>query len=627
MIIFLFSISTLMSPGKPRVPVIRELIQGDTIGITILIEYAESTAKEVIPPAPYPVRKGTTPRIPYRDPLVYEKDAFFPATPYSFFYLGRKRGVPYYILEVHPYQYNPIKNKIRYAEKIDIKKSEKSIPITKNGKDTLLIVAPEGFFPTMKDFIFYKRLLDFTVDTLIVQPSWDTTRIREEILQRVPDYLLLVGDVSQIPAFYRTLYMPEVGNDPRYTDLYYACVDSDFIPDMYYGRMSVGDTIELRDILNKIIGYDSLAGYWKGRAFFMASNDSWYHTLAEETQIYSMERARASEMTVDSNFAYYPQYAGTPLDFAFSGGRSIAAYSGHGGTYSWNGPNFNLNDIQNLPSNQRTPIIFSFACFTGSYQVDDCFMEEWNKLKGKGSVLSFGSSTYSYWDEDDIFQRRIFDVLFSGLSIGAVIDTSKLLFARDYTGDPVFIESYHQQYNLFGDPTQKVKTGSEEKTLLDLPTICSVDDTITVSTYNNGKIGLVQGDREMIVDADFTGKASIPLSGFVAGELMVMAAERNALTTTGTIHLSPEPLEDIFEVVPNPIIGTFFNLHFFAIKGEVMAHLYDILGRQREEKRWVYQEDDTRNEEWNVSNLPGGIYFLEVHQGNLWRFTRKIIKL
>ncbi|MCK4572422.1 hypothetical protein KAT89_05840, partial [candidate division WOR-3 bacterium] len=76
-------LTSLMYPGKPSVPVIRRLIQGDTTGITISITYAETAAKIEIQPAPYPVMKGSKPGMPFKDPSVYENDAFYPEKSYS----------------------------------------------------------------------------------------------------------------------------------------------------------------------------------------------------------------------------------------------------------------------------------------------------------------------------------------------------------------------------------------------------------------------------------------------------------------------------------------------------------------------------------------------------------------
>ncbi|MEA1913106.1 MAG: C25 family cysteine peptidase [candidate division WOR-3 bacterium] len=624
-ITLLTGLTLLSSPGKPRVPVIRKLIQGDTNFITIRINYAESTTTKEIPPAPYPVRKGSKPKQVRKDMSVYKKDAFYPEKNYSFYYLGKRRKNPYWILEIHPYQYNPVKKKVRYATSAEIKRIQGRKTLKEENRDTLLIVGPKEFLSSLDYFIFYKKVCGFMVETLITQTSWETTRIRNEIISRLPDYLLLVGDISYIPAFQRIPYIPDTGEDPRWTDLYYACTDFDYVPDMFYGRLSVESLSELQNIIQKIINYDTLQADWKRKAFFMASNDIDQHTLVEEAQIYSMKKAREVEMIVDSNFAFY-ENPGTPLYDAFSNGRTIAAYSGHGVQYKWNGPYFDKSDIQNLPPNFKTPIIFSFACFTGSYDVNDCFMEEWNLAEEKGSVISFGSSASTYWEEDDILQRRIFDVLFTEKTIGAIIDTSKLLFARDYTGDSIFIKSYYQQYNLLGDPTLRVRYRKDKKTNLDIPMISSINDTITASLEGEGTIGLLQGDVERVIPVDYSGKVRIPLAGFSEGRVEVFARNENNLITQKTIHLSPRPLDEIFRVDKKITRGV-FTIHFYAIPGKVKGRLYDVLGRVLDEKVWQCVTDGEEEKDWDIESLPRGIYFLETRQAHLWRFTEKIIKL
>lgn len=617
---------SLLNPGKPSVPIIRKLIRGDTTGIDIVVSYAESTAKIEIQPAPYPVIKNSNEPEIIKDPTVYESDAFYPGSPHSFFYLGKRRGIKYYILEVHPYLYNPVKNKIRYAESIDIRGIEVSKYKKQEDIDTLLIVTPFEFLSSLNYFLFYKRICGFSVETLVTASSWDINDIRNEISLRNPDYLLIIGDISRIPAFSEMLYIPGNGGDHRLTDLYYACSDSDYIPDIFYGRISVDDVNELSDVIDKILNYDSLNYSWRNKAFFMASDDATWYTLAEMTQNYSMEKVRQNGMVADSHFARRST-PGTPLYEAFSSGISIAAYSGHGSKFGWKGPSFDTNDVNNLPPNFRTPVVLSFACNTGAYgNNNDCFMEHWNLSENKGSIISFGSSTGSYWDEDDLLQRSIFDVLFDYKRFGALIDTAKLLFASKYSGDSILIKSYYQQYNLFGDPTLELRYRNYEKTFLDIPRIVSLEDTITASIGSEGKIGLFQNQREEIYDVDNSGNVKLSFNLFEDGIIRIMAKAKDKLFTSKLIYISDEPISDIFQIENNLTVDI-FRINFFVIPGKVDASLYDCLGRKIEEKSWIYNNYGEKSEFWDIKDIKSGIYFIEVTQGKTWRFTGKIIKL
>lgn len=81
------------------------------------------------------------------------------------------------------------------------------------------------------------------------------------------------------------------------------------------------------------------------------------------------------------------------------------------------------------------------------------------------------------------------------------------------------------------------------------------------------------------------------------------------------IHLSLEPLKDIFKVENNLTLEA-ISVSFFAIPGKVDATIYDCSGRKIKDKFWVYSKE-----------LLPGIYFLQVKQEKFWIFTGKIVKL
>lgn len=625
MIILLLSVSTILKPGYPELPVIRKLIVGDTSSIRVEIVYEESTAIKTIKPAPYPSpKKGNhVPALKNKD--VYSSNEFYPSRPYNIFHLGKKRNTDIYILEIHPVLYNPVRKKIRYSSNIKIEENQAPLIEKQSVSDTVLIVFPEQFYPELKDFIFFKKVVGFEVITLNVENGWSSEQLKNEIRNLNPSYLILIGDTGNLPTFLESTYIPGFGFDNRYTDLPYACQDSNYIPDMYYGRIPAGDTSELENIINKIMDYSFNNGEWKNLGYFIASDDESNHKIAENTQRYSMEVARENNIEVDSHFAYYEE-PGTPLKDAFFEGRNLVAYSGHGNTYEWQGPHFDGEDIDSLVENKKTPLIFSFACFTGAFSENDCFMENWLLPKDKGSAFSYGSSTFSFWLEDDLLQRRTMDVIFRKKFIGPAIDTAKLLFARDYSGDTSVIKSYYEQYNPLGDPTMRLRFGFSQKTTIDIPPISAINDTIEAFLNEQGRIGIKQENNEIIVNTSSSGRASIPLTGFNQGKAQVYAVSGEKLPTGKIIHLSPEPIDDIFEVIQN-VTTTGFQVNFFAVKGWAEAFLYDVAGRKSKHKRWYIPEDGEYSRGWDISDLPSGVYFLDVQQRGLWNLKEKIIKL
>jgi hypothetical protein len=91
----------------------------------------------------------------------------------------------------------------------------------------------------------------------------------------------------------------------------------------------------------------------------------------------------------------------------------IVNYSGHGANTYWDAPRVTIANIEALTNQGMYPFIVSNACITGTFDTyAECFMEAWIRKSGKGAIGSLGASNSSYWDEDDVFERRMYDSVF-----------------------------------------------------------------------------------------------------------------------------------------------------------------------------------------------------------------------
>ena len=110
--------------------------------------------------------------------------------------------------------------------------------------------------------------------------------------------------------------------------------------------------------------------------------------------------------------------------------------------------------------------VCSFACVTGDYaNYDECFMETWVRAPNKGSVTAWGSSVNSYWDEDDILQKRLFDAIFDEdddvvCEVGPIYNEAKMRFLAHYGANST-TRRYFEMYNLMGDPSLLILGESE----------------------------------------------------------------------------------------------------------------------------------------------------------------------
>ena len=272
-----------------------------------------------------------------------------------------------------------------------------------------------------------------------------------------PTFLLLVGDVQHIPAFAGS-------HSYSATDVYYGTMDGnqDLIPDVLIGRLPAASESDATRMVGKTVDYArfELGGGsdWVKRTTFMASVD--YHWVSENTHDYCI-----SSWLEPDGFTcqrrYYHSYNATTNQVIgdINAGLSQLTYSGHGYTSGWSdGPPIDANQLPGLANAGMLPLVQSYACYTGDYSAGECFGESWLRASN-GAVAFWGSSTTSYWDEDDIMQRDVYDAWFgAGVTwLRGALDEGLWGLHQAYGGGGMS-RAYYEQFNLMGDPALDVWT-------------------------------------------------------------------------------------------------------------------------------------------------------------------------
>ena len=486
--------------GKPKLPVIRKFVEIPA-GASISLEVSVGTINELplrhpIYPnqLPWPKTQGIKPQFTWnRD--YYNQNKFLPRERAKIVEIIEIRGHRLALLEIYPVQYNPSQNIVSFASKVQVKiKYEESdwgttyakleqysSPIyEKRLKDLIvnydyfspqrrivrkektlpigyLIITPDSWKSTVTPLADWKRQKGYYVKVAPISEvgGGDTTTVRNYIKDAYdtwaipPTFVLLVGDIDRIGHF--------IGGtlDNPATDLYYSTMNpDDYFQDIDVSRLSVANQTELEGLVEKTIRYEksqwTQGTDWCNKAYFIASDDADWHDTAEGTHLYCMEKCRAYGMPCDSLWGFYG--TGTPITTALQGGRSWAMYSGHGTSTGWTGPSFSVDNVHSLSNLDKIPFVGTFACLSGNYTVDECFSESWIRAGHNGAIADFASSVYSYWEEDDILQRKMFDAAFDSEFTWAmgIINKGKLLYFEHY-GDIPTTHRYFEMYNLMGD--------------------------------------------------------------------------------------------------------------------------------------------------------------------------------
>jgi len=482
--------------GAPMLPVVRELFiapVGADVNVSARVNARTAhdiqalgfDSLQVMPrQAPVPKIKGAFANAPFAfDPAAYAGQVLQKRAVVT--ELGMARGQRLMILEVYPLLYDPAAGQIDFASSIEVQidfqggvvKSSDLRPLpglldnvlnpdlsghrheAMRGTGNYLVIVTSSLasHAKMTEFTNAKTAQGFTVDTYSVAPGTSNTAIKSYIEglwggASSPDYILLVGDSDTIPSW------TGGGDGSPDTDLQYACMDAgdDWTPDIAIGRFPVDNGTELTVMVDKVLSFDNGTfsdPEYTARACFMASVDN--YTISEGTHNYVID----SHMTpngIVSEKLYQVTYGADTQDVrdAFNDGKLYGVYSGHGGTYSWaDGPAFSQADVNGLTNFQMYSWVLSFACITGTYTVDECFTETWVLAEDKGAVAAWGSSVNSYWTEDDILEKRLFDVLWDDdvRELGPLYNTTKIVYAAEM-GTGSTTRRYFEMYNHLGDP-------------------------------------------------------------------------------------------------------------------------------------------------------------------------------
>ena len=592
------------SVGAPGLPVVRKIInvpQNSNIEYEIslhsieFIDLAQQNYPELLLPV-QPFRQKNDKQQPLvKDAAIYATDEFYTLGPVKIHPAFSMGGVSGVMLDYFPIAYNPVRHSLRIissatitvkiSDDPNLQKKNATVPIITPEIDrmareifvnydenagTVSSTLPEKFMVIVGDqfagnvdlatYLSWKRQCGFDIILKTVSElGGTTTLIKDYITEQYnsstpPSYVLLVGDIADIPA-----WTGSVGESE--SDAPYSRMDDDYIPDLMIGRFSATDAAELNSIIQKSLAYEQCA-FEKLDAFskitFISTNDVDYWELAEASHNYIITAYLNSRGIYADHIKGHSGGSATDIFHALNDGRTICHYSGHGLEYEWQGPQFTMSNIGQLTAGQISSFIISNACLTGSFAQAECFGESWIRADDKGAFAFIGASNSSYWEPDDIMERGMYKGLFiDGKSSVAAILQSGLfnVYNQTYSPDDTWTYRYYYDvYNLLGDPSIKPWIGVPRKTYAEYSsTLFLSSDQFSVSVLNEtgpvsgARVTLVQGQRLIAVGTtDVNGNITLYFENDLLeiGDLI--------LTVTADEQI---PLVDVLKIV-NPVYTT-----------------------------------------------------------------------
>lgn len=354
--------------------------------------------------------------------------------------LGTFRGVRIARVTVEPMRYNPSTNEIQVYSDINVAINYKNADyattdkifrstysplynapysaflniqdvyddhpdlMTPNVK--MLIVANRMFESTLAPFIEWKTQMGYELTVAYTDNIGSTandvkTWIHNEYntgaaAGNAPDFFIIVGDVEQVPA-------SAVGTDSKKkTDLYYASVDGDQFPEMYYSRLSAQNVTQLQNQLDKILYYEKYQieapDYLNDVTLIAGADGNWNPIAGQPTVKYGSQNYFNTEHGYTTINEYLSSYSGCydPERIAVS----FINYTAHCSETSWADPNLSISDVNNFSNANKYPVAIGNCCLAADFGTNECIGEAWMRAKDKGAVGYIGSSPSSYWYND-----------------------------------------------------------------------------------------------------------------------------------------------------------------------------------------------------------------------------------
>ena len=580
--------------GQPRLPVISKMVQipyGAEVDVEVISsEFGESSLEEwgiadrIIPvQPPLPKVEGAWEEAQFViDQDYYKRDVFSPSEVVEKGEIGIIRGHRFVMVEIYPVSYNPKAGSLRLYSlvKVKVTLTGSDVTTTENmlfryasppfeelcreffinyesyedmvkGAPELpigyLIITHQDFYANIAPMVEWKTKKGFHVTVAEVPDIGSTTTEIKNYIQDAydnwdipPTYVLFLGDVGFIPTFTGSY-------SSSATDLYYVAMDSIFA-DMMRGRLPARSSAEADYMVNKLLYYENPTSGdldWMKKMCFIASSDA--SLTAEKTHRFVIQNYLAPNgVECDS---IWERTGGSTSDITTSvnDGRTIVCYSGHGSTTGWGCVPFNQNNVRSLSNADEYPFVLSHACLTGKFSVTECYGETWAKVENKGGIAFWGASSGSYWEEDDILEKRMFQSAFVETCYSIVSMTDKALWhLYNYYSGGGLSKYYLDIYNILGEPSVDLWTYVAELMIVDYPaSITQGSNTVTITVEKSGSVPVYgalvclykEGEVFETGYTDINGEVTLYPSPITMGSVDVTVTAHNCLPHQGTMEV------------------------------------------------------------------------------------------
>lgn len=571
--------------GEPELPSIKKLIR-IPLGTTISARVSSSAFKDILlsakgiqnpilPVQPSARKDEDTLQVPFHFKAeAYRKSSFQNTKPeVALEILGNLRSYTIARLTIRPVEYSPASKKIRVFSNVDVVINIEGTA-AKSPSETdsyyspyfdvvyntmlnaggtaydehpnltrypvgMLIISHRMFETALQPFVQWKTQKGFNVTVKYTDEIGTTSEAIKTFIQNfynsatpeipAPTFLLIAGDVEQVPA------STTGSQSGKLTDLYYASVDGDKFPEMYYGRLSATSESQLTAIINKILYYEKFqftdASYLNNATLIAGADATWNPAIAQPTIKYATTNHFNSTKGWSSIYEFgvssdpnnplaIPGYTGCYEPEKIAVG--FINYTAHCSEASWQDPALSISAVKSFINNQQYPFVIANCCLSGNFGYPESVGEAWLRKANGGAVTYIGSSPNSYWKEDMYWAVGAFPMsganngyvptfeesttgaydapfMSSYTTAGAIMLCGNLAVTQAELNDysrQINSTYYWEAYNILGDPSLVPYFKTPEANQVTFPSAIPVGiSSVNISAKRNSYVSLLKNGQ------------------------------------------------------------------------------------------------------------------------------------
>ncbi len=604
--------------GAPALPLFHTTVQLPANGnpeIEVTFDEVIVYENVLVAPSKGVIKRNVQPgSVAYSFGPVYNENEFYPAqlaalkTPFIW---RAMRGA---VIEVSPYQYNPVTKQLIVYKNIHINlkkntsisganelygqadpvlqsaqqkivlnpKSEKYSPMEESG--SMLFIAAPALMEEITPLVNWKNQKGIRSTLVSTATTGTTDTDIQAYIQNYyaahPEliYVLLVGDHDDIPA--HTYGMS--GGENLYSDSYYGqLAGGDYYPELFVGRFS-GTEANIITMVDRTLEYEKnpMAGDWMEKAIGLGSDEGdgigddgepdWEHLRNIRTVLMGYGYSEVAEFYDGSHGG--EDASGSPNSGIIlpvvSSGVGLFNYTGHGDVNLCVTGNFQSTHVNQATNNGMYPFVVSVACNNGTFTSGTCISEAWTRATKNGTpsgaIGAAGSSILMAWAQPMQTQDEMAAIISETYpenhktTLGGLFYNSQMSMLEEYpSGSGVEVM---QTWVLFGDPSAQFRNKQTLPLTVTHPGNVPMNTTtITTNCIVDGALVAISQNNVLLGSAiSSSGQAVITIPTLTTNDyLVVTGTKQNHATYQNTVQVANGPLgltdlEIEFNVYPNP---------------------------------------------------------------------------